>query len=293
MSAGEIHGTSYAWELEYRHDWGERAAWSLAYINEGHAAAHHRDGLAGEIWWRHEVGRRFVVSAGAGAYHFSDTLLFGEDDSSNVHGWVPLYSVAATYRMNARWFFRATTNHINHAHGFGSNTLLIGAGRWLGRERDAYESGEPETPSTTGNELTLFYGRSIVNTAESPQAAAGAIEFRRGLARHVDRTVSWFNEGDAHVTRRYGPAAQLWLVDRGLERRLAVGLGLGGYLYFDRSPEPNEEARRALSALISPTLSYRWSEHWLARLTWNRVISDYHRDADLVLLGIGYRWGGE
>ncbi|MGN5476972.1 hypothetical protein ACTMU2_08535 [Cupriavidus basilensis] len=47
-------------------------------------------------------------------------------------------------------------------------------------------------------------------------------------------------------------------------------------------------------ALVRPRVtlsaSYRLSGHWLGRLSWNRVMTGYDRDADLLLAGVGYRF---
>ena len=32
------------------------------------------------------------------------------------------------------------------------------------------------------------------------------------------------------------------------------------------------------------------SDQWLARVVWDRVVTNYNRDSDVFLLGVGYRW---
>jgi hypothetical protein len=294
MGTGGAYDSSYAWELEFRHDLGPHAAWTINYLNEGHARTHHRDGVAGQFWLTLPLSHdRFAVSAGAGAYHYFDTRLYGENGSANVHGWAPLYSFAVTYYTDSRWFFRATANRVNRAHGLASNTLLFGAGLWLGRVETTRASRPPLVGTTTANEFTVYGGRSIVNTAESPTGAASAVEFRQGISKNFDWSATWLNEGDARVTRRNGLALQGWLVGGYLHDRVTLGLGVGGYLFFDRPDTGSaDRSRHDVAALVSPTASYRLGEHWLARVVWHRVISDYHRDADLLLVGLGYRWGG-
>ena len=43
-----------------------------------------------------------------------------------------------------------------------------------------------------------------------------------------------------------------------------------------------------LSGLVSISASYRFTQHWSARVTWNRVVTRYSRDTDVLLGGIGY-----
>jgi len=35
---------------------------------------------------------------------------------------------------------------------------------------------------------------------------------------------------------------------------------------------------------------YHWSRHVVGELSWSRVATDYHRDADLLLIGLGYSY---
>ncbi|HET7535210.1 MAG TPA: hypothetical protein VFJ90_02060, partial [Candidatus Didemnitutus sp.] len=63
-------------------------------------------------------------------------------------------------------------------------------------------------------------------------------------------------------------------------------------VYIDKKNVENsgQDANSELAGLISPTFSYRFSDHWLGRFVWNRVVTNYNRDADVFLLGVGYRW---
>ncbi len=286
--------TSYAWELDFRHDIDRHFAWSASWLNEGHTALHHRDGFATQFWGDVLTFDHFDFSLGAGAYRFFDTRLLASGDTQNVHGWSAIVSASLTYSLpGSPWFFRANANRVAEARGMASNTLLLGAGYYLGKDRRGLPRGMWETKETP-MELTAFWGKSIVNTGASEGASATGLEFRKGISKNVDWTVSWINEGDPKIIRRNGFASQAWLVDEYLDRRLALGFGAGVYWYFDkRNPTaPSRWSNRTLAGLVSPTIAYRFTPEWQARLTWNRVVSDYNRDADVILLGLGYRWGG-
>jgi hypothetical protein len=45
-----------------------------------------------------------------------------------------------------------------------------------------------------------------------------------------------------------------------------------------------------IAPLVSLTIARHMSNHWRARMIWDRVISNYNRDSDIFLLGIGYCW---
>jgi len=65
-----------------------------------------------------------------------------------------------------------------------------------------------------------------------------------------------------------------------------VGLGLGPYFALDRSTDYEPRVQ----ALIGTTFSYHFAHGWAARITWNRVSSNYDRDSDIITAGIGYRF---
>src|SRR4051812_41153689 len=48
--AGPKNEMSYAWEIDYRHEFDRHFAWSASWLNEGHTASHHRDGFATQAW---------------------------------------------------------------------------------------------------------------------------------------------------------------------------------------------------------------------------------------------------
>jgi hypothetical protein len=45
-----------------------------------------------------------------------------------------------------------------------------------------------------------------------------------------------------------------------------------------------------LSVLVSISRTYRFTDHWDSPLTWNRAVTRYDRDSDVILAGVGYRW---
>jgi hypothetical protein len=284
----------YSWQVDYRHAIDRNFAWSVAWINEGHEAEHHRDGVAGQLWFVVPFrSQAFSLALGVGGYHYFDTELLSDGSTFNTHGWTPLYSLSGTYYLrNSPWLLRLTANRINRANDLETNSVVAGVGYQFG-ERKARSKQMAEENLTTDHEITVFGGLSIVNTAEAEDSIAAAIEFRAGLTPHLEWTAAWINEGNPQVIRRNGFATQIWLVDSLLGKRMTLGLGVGPYLLFDRkrAPIPGRDDPNNFAALVSPTATVRLDDHWQARLTWNRVVSKYNRDADIFLLGLGYRWG--
>jgi hypothetical protein len=288
---------TYAWQIDYRQNFHRNFAASIAYINEGHLREHHRDGNAWQAWGRLPLFQdRVSLSLGLGGYYFFDTQPRPGGDTANVHGTAPIGSLSATGYLSNRWFYRVMVNRISPAHQIKVTTAAVGAGFWFGREKKPTPGKLGDAPDeyryVTENELTFFGGQSVVNTFFSQTARAYAAEYRRGLAPHLDWTASAIYEGDPKIIRRNGLAAQGWVVNTFFDDRIAVGGGLGPYVYLDHKHPVSAGKKNpaAVAPLASLTFSVRLSDHWIMRLVFDRVMSSYNRDADIFLLGLGYRW---
>lgn len=289
--------TSYGYTYSYQHNLAEHWFASFSYLNEGHVTNHHRDGHSVQIWWRYPFGdRHFNVAIGAGPYRYFDTTDRNADgNSDNHHGWGVLASVAATWYVNGGpWMLQARYNRAQTPSSIKTNTLLLGVGYQL----DRGDRGGPvvPAPSRTGNvtqnEITVFLGQTIVNTFGSETSFAKAIEYRSGLARYVSGTVSYINEGESSALRRNGLAGQLWLERAFLGDALTLGVGAGPYYAIDLSERgrtaPQDTSR--WSGLLTMSASYRFSQRWVGRLSWNRTVTGYDRDTDIFMAGLGYRF---
>jgi hypothetical protein len=297
-TTSEIGGNeeTYSWTLEYMHALGSYAAVSLGWLNEGHVPGHHRDGQCVQLWARgNPFGRRWWLSAGIGPYRYFDTAEAEQGASYNVsHGWGAVLSAESTWYTSSRWLFRLRASHIITQSEFDSTTLQFGVGYQLEapEETGPVTQPLPQSRKTTNNEITVLLGTTIVNSYESEQELARSIEYRRGLSPHVDWTVAWIDEGDAQLVRRNGIATQLWLVRPFLAERLVLGFGAGAYIAVDkhRSHQAGEEGDEAISGIVTATASVRLSNRWTTRASWNRIVTDYSRDTDVLLFGVGYRF---
>lgn len=293
MRTPDSSQTTYNWQIEYRGNLSPRFAWSLAWLNEGHVTGHHRDGVAAQIWGGLPVfGERTQVAVGVGAYQFFDTQAGTDGDSRIQHGWAPMGSLSLTRYTGSRWFWRLTANAIVPEDGITTQTIALAVGYSLQRETAGGGRFVPvaDHSRTTGKELTVFAGKTVVNASVGTRAVAASVEYRQGFARNLDWTISWLHEGDPTVIERDGPAAQVWLVDAFRDQRLTLGLGAGLYYFSDGARAEPVGDSREFAGLLSPTVSYRFAESWQTRFVWHRVISHYHRDTDVFLLGVGRRW---
>ncbi len=286
---------TYGWQLDFRKKLVYPFAVSLAWINEGHFRDHHRDGPAAQLWGRLPVWNgRISFAFGGGAYRYFDTRPQANGLSNNVHGFAPIVSLSVSYFTETPWFVRLTANHIHPAGDIDTNSLLLGLGYHLGRGRAEEPAARrpvgDSPPWTTGSELTPFLGATIRNDLESRAGIAAGIEYRRGFAPNLDWTVSWLNEDNPRGIRRNGLAAQVWLVDSFIRRRIVLGIGAGVYTFYDRTPPPGTHGRVDLAGIVTMTAGCRLAGRWIARASWNRVMTDDDRDSDVIVLGAGYGW---
>ncbi len=236
-----------------------------------------------------------MISAGVGPYRYFDTVAATEGRGySNSHGWGMLMSVRAAYYTSHRWLAQLQVNRTQVFSGPNTTSLMFGIG---------YQLDAPDTPGprdraagragrVTANEVTAMLGETILNSRRSPTALGGSLEYRRGIAKYVDWTATYLYEGAKQSVRRNGIASQVWLTRAFLDDKIALSAGAGAYLTLnerDIRGRPGEGDGR-VSGIVSISASYRFDDRWLARVTWNRVVTRYDRDTDVIQAGLGYRF---
>ncbi|WP_298268960.1 hypothetical protein [Geobacter sp.] len=295
VQGSSLHDSSYAWQLEYLEEMGEYGAVSLSYLNEGHLPDHHRDGTALTLWGRTTLlEKRLSLAAGGGAYLYYDTTAPPGGGGSYVdHGAGGMLSLAATWHTESRWLFRLRTNWVKTGTSIDTFTTLLG----IGYQLDLPSSSGARPPALsrrekqTNNEITLFFGESILNRFDSEHGSALGIEYRRGLWRYLEWSAAWLYEGERSLYRRNSLATQLWGARTFFDDRLDLGFGAGPFVTVDHHRLPPQESDgRPLSAIVTMTGSWRFDPHWCLRASWSRIVTSYNQDADLIFGGVGYRF---
>lgn len=262
-------------------------ALSLSYINEGHPQDHHRDGIAGQVWLRTDNGGKpgWSFGAGAGQYFYFDTSELGNDKYTNDHGWAAIYSLQATYHYaDSRWYNQVQLNRISPTGKDSTTALMFGVGyQFNGVRGDKLHLEGPGTDDT----VSLLAGQGISNSLDSERSTVAALQYRRAVGRYVDWTVTAINEGNTPQTKRNGVATQLWLI-RSLNQTVEIGMGIGPYFNI-RVPD-GEGQRTHKSGLVTVAGRYHFARHIIGEVSWNRVMTDYHRDADMLLMGVGFSY---
>jgi hypothetical protein len=295
MQQADTYDRTASWQLEYQEGLGEHFAFSIGYLNEGHVPDHHRDGHTAQLWTRTTLfDRRLSLAAGAGPFYYFDTVAAKSGASyANDHGWGANLSLAATWYTDSRWLFQLRTNLIEANAKADTLSALVGIGYQL--EAPATPGPRPTAQSrsekTTNNELTVFLGRTIVNSFHSEHSVATAIEYRRGLLPYMDWTLTWLYEGDNRLSRRNGVCTQLWAVRDFFADRLTLGFGGGLYFNVDHYLAQGRNGYEdEASGIATLTSSYRFDRHWDLRSSWNRIVTNYNADTDMILAGVGYRF---
>jgi hypothetical protein len=280
----ETRADTYVWQLEYMQGLGDHIAWSFSYLNEGHVPNHHRDGPVSQIWAHTDVlQQRLSLAAGIGAYRYFDTTALEDGSYADDHGWGAVSSLAAMWHIRGPWLVQLRGNWVHTEHGDDSLSAVVG----IGYQFDAHPAVKEQRPpeGSTNNEITLFLGQTTANSFDSEKSIAAAIEYRRTLAPFLEWTVSSLYEGDNGIQDRFGLMTQLWAVHSFFDERLSLGIGGGPYFTVDRY-HPGED--ETVLGVFGMTASYRFMPRWTLRLSWNRVVTNYNSDSDVVLAGIGY-----
>lgn len=282
---------SYSWAIQYLHDLNEHWAVSFSWLNEGHFEHHRRDGHTLQLWARTKpIGKRLVFAAGVGPYRYYDTQLAREGVSYvDSHGWGGIASLSATLALDNRWLFSLQSNVVETSRSIDSFSVLAG----IGYQLEAPRSPDQPPPSTskteeiTPNEITFFGGQTIVNSPDSENATAWMVEYRRNLGRHFDWTIGWLKEGNPGPIHRNGLITELWLVRSFFDDRLTLGVGAGPYVSLDKHRKPDDD-ELTVAGLITLSAAYQFRPPWSIRISWNRIVTDYDRDTDVLLGGIGF-----
>jgi hypothetical protein len=294
MDVVGTRSTSYAWSFEFRQRFWRHLDWTFSWVNEGHPPEHHRDGFTTQVWLTQPIGQgRGWLGVGVGPYRLFDTVPAGDGGSQDLDVWASMLSFTAGWRVSPRTTLRLTLNRVVTGRDIETHDYLFGVGWRLPRSEPGLAplSGSPGTrdPRTVSEEVMAFAGASTVNTFHSETAVARGLEYRHGIGTYTDWTLSWINEGRPGPTERDGVAAQAWLENAYAHERLVLGVGAGPYAYLDKQKTEAGVGgnKRGVASLVTVTSSYRFGDRWFARLNWNRVVSFYNRDADVIVLGLG------
>jgi hypothetical protein len=283
---------SYGWVITYSHELSPHFYASLSYQNEGHVPGHHRDGHSAQVWARLPLEDGLALAAGVGPYRYFDTTVAEVPGThSDAHGWGMISSAALLWAPHeSRWFYQLRIDRIVTRDSLDTTAAMLGVGYHLPQDGKTFlRDLSTQGVRVPHNELSLLLGQTIVNSFESETSAlSSALEYRHAFGQYLRASVALMDEGDARLVRRSGIVGQLWLEPTFAGNRFSLGVGLGTYLAVD---DYRRDGRGSFaSGIVTLTASHRIAGRWVARFSWNRIVSKYDRDSDILLLGGGYRF---
>jgi hypothetical protein len=287
----EPRARSYGWLISYSRDLTSFLTASLAYQNEGHVPSHHRDGHSAQLWARTTaLAPGLTLAAGVGPYRYFDTTVAESPEGfADAGGWAVMYSLAATWRTRSSpWFYQLRFDRVETRHNLDTSLAMVGVGYHFEQDGSFAANAIAGAAPARGHELALLGGASIVNSFESQSSWAKSAEYRHSFGPLLRGSIAWLNEGDARLIRRDGVLAQAWLEPSFHANRFTLGLGFGAYGAVDDYRDG--ERRSRVLGVLSSTMSYHFARGWVGRVLWHRVVSNYNRDSDIILLGAGYRF---
>jgi uncharacterized protein YhjY with autotransporter beta-barrel domain len=282
---------SSAWAISYRKIVTDYFATSLAYLNDGHFPGHHRDGITGEVWLPiNFFSQHVTISVGGGPFYYYDTVAAANSNSyADNHGWAWITSVDATWQFRGDRtgpFLELRLDHTAPAKSIETTSIGLGLGyRGFSDIHDKANSDAKD--GFAPNELAAYYYKTVVNSFSSQTAPAEEIEYRRQIWNELRGSVGFLNEGDAQLIRRNGFLAEVWAEPSFNSGLWSIGVGFGGYSAIDKY---RSEPGRHVSDVVSATVSVRPLKNFDIRFLWHRIVTDYSRDTDVVLWGLGYRF---
>jgi len=284
---------TYTWGIEYREPLTDHLNGGFVWLNEGHLPHNHRDGQAVQIWWHTQPNPLgLVFEAGLGPYRYYDTHLLAADPGfQDKHGWAALASASADWYFANKWFVFLRFNQVEGTDKFDSSSVALGFGyRFATNFTAAAGSGDGESPPPASRwEVDGLLGERIENSANSEAGLAEDIDVRRELSAHFTASASLIVGQDTKLDWRNGFAAQLWL-EQHLTSRFMVGAGAGGFIVSEDDNVAGAKSPANLAVMVSVTLAYEITPRWKVRAVWDRIGTGDDHDADIVLLGAGYKF---
>lgn len=279
---------SYGWQLEFTKTVLTQLGTSVSWINEGHFAAHARDGAAAQVWWEApRWSERVGLDLGVGPYLYFDT-----QPSASVRGYHDLHgagavvSAAVSVGVHGPFFLDLRANEILTESNISTLAVLLGAGYRFG-------SGSGSPVSLAGgadSTLQLFGGQAITNSLSARAFPIMGVDYRLGVARWAAWSATWFDDPAAARGQHDRVATQLWLRDRPISG-LTFSVGLGPYLQLG-ALGPGVAAPARVSGLSALRVDWQLARQLSLIATWYRLFTQDDRDRDLLTAGIGWRFDG-
>ncbi|MGA2550319.1 MAG: outer membrane beta-barrel protein [Burkholderiaceae bacterium] len=296
--AGGLHSedsnaeSTYSWALEYRQPLFDSISASFTWLNEGHVTDHHRDGQAAQLWWRSKEEKSgLVFNLGLGPYRYYDTTRPAPDiHFQDAHGWGTILSAEADWYFASPWYPSIRLNQIEGHRSYNTTSVVFGLGYQFDEHpANAGDAGMGTIEPPPIWEADVYGGSTVANSFRSQTSSTLGLGGRAQVNEYLSASVTYLNIGHSPLEWHSGTAPQLWF-EKNLTPQVAVAVGLGALFRTDESVRSGRDAPSDPSAIIGIGASYALSKRYVVRVVWDRVGTDDNHDADILLVGLGYRF---
>jgi hypothetical protein len=296
MFAGHLESDNYgagtySWGIEYREPFSSHFSGSFLWLNEGHLPNNHRDGQAVQLWWRSKPDpSALVFDLGLGPYRYYDTHFTNEAGPGyeDRHGWGGVASASADWYFRNNWFVFFRANQVVTQDKKDTTSEDFGFGYRFASLIKSAEAYDADGHETSRWEFDGLLGQRIANTNNSETGLAEAIDVRFQLSEHFLASASLIAGQDTMLDWQAGFAVELWL-EQHLTQRFTVAAGAGAFIVSEDDNLADAQSPSNVEALVSVSLAYAITPHWIARCVWHRLGTGDDHDADVWLIGMGYK----
>jgi len=258
------------------HGFTDWFALNAVYLNEGHPDNHHRDGFAIQPSVYRDFNR-WRLQLSSGPYYSMDTTRRADDVVLHDKNLGVLTSLTLKWHPGPRdWYLGIGYNHVWMPNKLNSNSVLLLAGTDTNKGSGTGNAGY-------GSKMKggLWIGSANTTSPGSEVSGGGQLEVEFPHTDRISYSVAGLYEGNTTLANRKGVMAQAWYKEK--FKNWTFSAGAGPYLGHDSS-------RSARATKLLGVASFRATYQLTGRteigLNFNRVISFYHKDADMFMLGI-------
>lgn len=246
------------------------------YLNEGHPENHHRDGFAIQPSLYKDFNN-WRVQFSTGPYYSMDTTRQADGTLLNDKHLGLLSSLALKWHPSqGNWYVGMGYNNVWMPNKLNSNSVLLLLGTDMQKDGGNENSGN-ESQMKVG----LWIGPGDTTNPGTKVKTAGQLEFAFPLKDQLSYSIAGLYEGNTTLADRKGVMAQVWY--NGNFNNWTLSAGAGPYLERDSL---RDKRATNLLAVASVRATHQLTRRTTVGLNFNRVISFYNKDADIIMLGL-------
>lgn len=251
-------------------------ALNAVYLNEGHPENHHRDGFAIQPSFYKDFNK-WRVQLSTGPYYSMDTTHRLDGTVLNDKHLGLLSSLVLKWHPSQRnWYVGVGYNNVWMPNRLHSNSILLLVGTDIQKDVKNDDDGD-----VSKRQVGLWIGPGNTTNPGTEVTNGGQLEFAFPFNDLFSYSIAALYEGNTTLANRKGVMAQAWYNEK--FKNWTISAGAGPYLEHDSL---RDNGATGILAVASVRATYKLTYRTNIGLNFNRVISFYHKDADMFMLGI-------